>query len=217
MTGDLQQIHRQGNRELGRTCNHWCSGVPTAVTYDGAPLTTSATDLPAIDISLVFCRPRISGRTQHVNLAGERCIKIPDIDGSIVTATVHVPTICAAWRREMASYQSLEDFVATESDYAAVVWVRFVFFFVIGSEAVVEACGIVLRVDRVKSICRHHLTQVPQLHGLVLGVAEHIPSIAFAIDVRKTFSVPNKRAGLTSITHGAPIPNFERRIVGARV
>mmetsp|Transcript_37921 Transcript_37921/g.90066 ORF Transcript_37921/g.90066 Transcript_37921/m.90066 type:complete len:273 (+) Transcript_37921:542-1360(+) len=59
---------------------------------------------------------------------------------------------------------------------------------------------------------RRHLPQVPQLYGLVLGVADEVPSVPLARDECHAFGVPQQSAGRAPEV--PPVPHLAVGVVG---
>ena len=119
--------------------------MPTAVTNNSLPHAAAAIVIVAIHEALVRHRPAVLRSSQHINrLTRLRAIEVPDIHFAVVGAGVNIATVGGAGRREVAADERFEDAVAAEGDEGAVVGVRPVVFGVVGAEAVVEVCGVVL-------------------------------------------------------------------------
>ncbi len=63
----------------------------------------------------------------------------------------------------------------------------------------------------------HGHAQVPEFHALVLAVAEDVPPVALAVDVRQALGVPDEGAGLSAVAHAPRVPDFDGAVVRARV
>ncbi len=146
---------------------------------------------------------------------------------------------------EVAPDQSLEDAVAAKGDEGAVVGVQGVGFGVVGGEAVVEVCGVVLfatlsanasfphftptsnqktvrysthiKIQPLRLIRAHHLPQIPQLTRLILAITNNIPSIALTINIRNPLRMSQKHARRPHTRQTPAIPNFQGRVVRSTV
>lgn len=119
--------------------------MPATISYDGLPHACAAIVIVPIHVSLITHWSGILGCVQDVDgFTCFRAVEVPDIDLAIVGARVDIPAICAAGGREMATYEGLKDAVAAEGDQGAIVGVWAVIFHVVGREAVVKVCGVVL-------------------------------------------------------------------------
>ena len=59
--------------------------------------------------------------------------------------------------------------------------------------------------------------QVPQLHGLVLAVAEDVTPVALAVDVGEPLHVADEGSRLLPRRHAARVPHFDGAVVGAGI
>jgi hypothetical protein len=71
--------------------------------------------------------------------------------------------------------------------------------------------------DLAQSIRAHGHANVPELHALVLSVAQNVASIALAIDVGQAFDVAQERSSLSSISHASTIPHLNGGIIRSRI
>ena len=72
-------------------------------------------------------------------------------------------------------------------------------------------------IDGVELLGANHPAKIPKLHGLVLGIGEHVAAVAFAVNVSDTFCVAEKRPSFPTVTHTPSIPDLQSSVVGARV
>ncbi len=63
--------------------------------------------------------------------------------------------------------------------------------------------------DDVSPLRRHHLSQIPELHRLVFAVAEHVSTVAFAVDVGQAFGMAHEDPGFAAVAHASPVPDFD--------
>lgn len=117
----------------------------------------------------------------------------------------------------MAADERFENFVSAERDDTAIVRMRLVVFFVIGREAVIEACSVIFRANRIEPLSCHHFPQVPKFHRLVFGITDNVATVAFAVDISQALSVANQSTCFAAITHGTSVPDLDRRVIGTRV
>ena len=117
----------------------------------------------------------------------------------------------------MAADERFEDAMSAVCDKRAVMWVGFIVIVGEVHETVVEAGSVLGCVDGGRFFSRHHLPQIPELHSLVFAVAEHVPTITFAVHISQTFRMSHKDPGLAAIAHASAIPNFDQGVVGTRV
>ena len=118
-----------------------------------------------------------------------------------MTSTVYISSVRTAWWRKVAPDQRLEHLMTPESDQTAIVRMSFILFLVVRCKSVVEACRVLFRINLVKPRASHDLTQNPQIHCLVFGIAEHISAVALAVDICDSFGMANEGTGFTAITH----------------
>lgn len=119
--------------------------MPRAISYDSLPLPTSAVVIIPINEPFIAGWAGILSRSQHINgFRSFGAIEVPHIDFAVVRAGVNIAAVCGSGRRKVAADERLEDAVAAECDEGAVVGVRRVVFGVVGREAIVEACSVVL-------------------------------------------------------------------------
>jgi hypothetical protein len=124
--------------------NDWSRRVPAGVSDNRLPCSGAAVVVVAISVAFVGCGAGVHGGGLHVYLCAWGAIEVPDVYAAVVGAGVDVSLVGGGWGRKVASDESLEDAVAAEGHKRAVVWVGCVVEHVVGSEAVVEICGVVL-------------------------------------------------------------------------
>lgn len=102
--------------------------------------------------------------------------------------------------------------MATEGDEGTVLWVAGWAGGVV-LHAVVVAGGVVCAAELVEFVGRHHLSDVPELHGLVFSVGEDVSTVAFAVDVCDAFEMACKDTNLPAGRHAPPVPDFDCGVV----
>lgn len=128
-----------------RSRDHRRRRVPARVTDDRLPRPRAAVVVVAVGEALVGGRAGIHCRGLDVYLGAGRAVEVPDVDAAVVRAGVDVALVGGGGRGEVAADEGFEDAVAAEGYEGAVVGVRGVVQDVVGGEAVVEVCGVVLK------------------------------------------------------------------------
>ena len=94
---------------------------------------------------------------------------------------------------------------------------RFIISLRIRHESVVESRGKAVGIDIGGFLCRHHLPQVPQLHSLILAIAQDVSPITFTINIGQSFGMAHEDASLATVAHAAPIPDLNQSVVRPRI
>lgn len=118
--------------------------MPAGVADDGLPRPRAAVVVVAVGEALVGRRAGVHGGGLDVYLGAGRAVEVPDVDAAVVRAGVDVALVGGGGRGEVAADEGFEDAVAAEGYEGAVVGVGGVVEDVVGGEAVVEVCGVVL-------------------------------------------------------------------------
>jgi hypothetical protein len=118
--------------------------VPAGVADDCLPSAGAAIVVVAICVALIGCGAGVHGGGLHVYVCARGAVQVPDVHAAVVRARVDVSLVGGGCRRKVAADEGLENAVAAESHEGAVVRVGRVIENVVGSEAVVEVCGVVL-------------------------------------------------------------------------
>jgi hypothetical protein len=106
--------------------------------------------------------------------------------------------------------------MTSKCDKRAVVGMWLIVILLEGRATVVKPGRVYARIDFAKTLHTHHLPNVPQLHGLIFPVAEHIAAVPLTIDVSETLGMTKKDTCGTAVAHGAAIPYFEGSVIRAR-
>jgi hypothetical protein len=134
----------------------WSRRVPAGVSDDRLPCSGAAVVVVAIGVALVSCGAGVHSSGLYVYLRAWGTIEVPDVYAAVVRARVDVSLICGGWGRKVASDEGLENAVTTECHEGTVVRVGCVIEHVVGSEAVVEVCGVVLwMIVSIRRTARH--------------------------------------------------------------
>lgn len=126
--------------------------MPARVADNSLPCPRAAVVVVAVGEALVGCRAGVHGGGLDVYLGARGAVEVPDVHAAVVRAGVDVALVGGGGRGEVAADQRFEDAVAAEGYEGAVVRVGGVVEDVVGGEAVVEVCGVVL--ISCVSVCR---------------------------------------------------------------
>ena len=118
--------------------------VPAGVADDRLPRAGAAVVVVAVGVALVGRGAGVHGGGLHVYLRARGAVEVPDVHAAVVGAGVDVSLVGGGCGGEVAADEGLEDTVAAEGHEGAVVRVGGVVEDVVGGEAVVEVCGVVL-------------------------------------------------------------------------
>lgn len=118
--------------------------VPARVADNRLPRPRAAVVVVAVGEALIRSGAGVHGGGLDVYLCAGSAVEVPDVHAAVVRAGVDVALVGGGGRGEVAADQRFEDAVAAEGDEGAVVGVRGVVEGVVGGEAVVEVCGVVL-------------------------------------------------------------------------
>ncbi len=162
-------------------------------------------------------RSGLPDRLADVDLAGQRRVEVVDVHKPVRAAGVDVSRVAAARWREVTPDQRLQHAMSAERDQRGIVRMRRVVGRVIGFHAVVKVADGQRRAHFIVPLRAGHLAQIPQLHRLVLAVAQHVPAVTLAVDVGQALGVAEEHARLASIRHAAAVPHLQRGVVRARV
>lgn len=121
--------------------------MPACITDNCLPRARAAVVVVAVCEALVRGWAGVSCGALDVYLCARGAVEVPDVYFTVVRAGVDVALVGTGGRRKVAADEGLEDAVAAEGDERAVVWMRGVVEDVVGGEAVVEVCGVVLWVS----------------------------------------------------------------------
>ena len=124
--------------------HHRRGRVPAGIANDRLPRPRAAVVVVAVGEAFVRSRARVHGGGLDVDLGARRAVEVPDVHAAVVRAGVDVALVGGCGRGEVAADQGFEDAVAAECDEGAVVGMRRVVQDVVGREAVVEVCCVVL-------------------------------------------------------------------------
>jgi len=115
----------------------------------------------------------------------------------------------------VTSYERLQNAVTAVGNKRAVVGMWLIFGLIVGHEPVVKRRSVSTWIEGGRFLCWHHLPQVPKFHRLVFSIAEHVSTVAFAIDVRQTLCMAHEDSGFSAVAHATSIPYFYGRVVRA--
>jgi hypothetical protein len=127
-----------------RSRNNRRTRMPTRIPDNSLPSPRITIIIKHLRVPLIALRPRIKCSLQHVDLRFRGTVEVPDVDLAVVRAGVDVALVCGAGGAEVAADESFEYAVAAERYETAVVGVGRVGCSVVGGEAVVETCCVVL-------------------------------------------------------------------------
>ncbi len=114
----------------------------------------------------------------------KRGVQVPDVHLTVLAARVDVARVGAAGRREVAADEGAQDRVAAEGDERVIVGVGEPVVVVVPAVVKIRVVRVLRRVELGEAVRRHDHAQVPELHGLVLAVAEDVATVALAVEVR---------------------------------
>lgn len=164
--------------------------MPACVAHNRLPRARAAVVVVAVGVALVRRGAGVHGGGLHVDLGPGRAVEVPDVDAPVVRAGVDVALVGAGGGREVAADQRFEDTVAAEGDEGAVVGVGRVVEGVVGGEAVVKVCGVVLWVGLLE-ILLNGAYEVGHSLGSPVDLSSHRhPSKPSCVDPRACRSDP---------------------------
>ena len=210
----VEITHRNASKLTG---DDGCVWMPARIPHAGPGLGSLGQEMGKGRVAARTTRLPTSRGLEHVDLAGHGAVEVVDVDGAVFAARVDVAGVGARRRREVAADERLEYAVPAEGDQRRVARVGLVVRRVVVHVAVVEAAAAQAGTHIVVVVLVRHLAEVPQLHRLVLAVAEHVAAVTFAVDRRDAFVVAEEDAGLAAVGHAAPVPDLDGRVVRSGV